>query len=154
MKFRQKVAIDKPGNYHFTLDKPGQELELVGRFRLDHDTVSRWDIEIIHAAPNTSSKTDIKGVVDGSAQAFVNGTIKVLPAAKNTEAFLEERILLVSENAKAEAVPNLEIQTDQVHCSHAAAVGKIDDEEIFYLQSRGIEANSAKDMIASGFLEV
>lgn len=146
--------ISDPGNYRFTLDQPSQELEIVGRFRLAGDEVSRWDIEIIHAAPNTSSKTDIKGVVDDSAQAFVTGTIKVLPAAKNTEAFLEERILLVSENAKAEAVPNLEIETDQVHCSHAATVGKIDDEEIFYLQSRGISTNSAKDMIASGFLEV
>lgn len=154
MDLIQKIVINKPGDYRFILDKPSQELELVGRFRLDRDTVSRWDIEIIHAAPNTSSKTDIKGVVDGSAQAFVNGTIKVLPAAKNTEAFLEERILLVSENAKAEAVPNLEIETDQVHCSHAAAVGKIDEEEIFYLQSRGISSNSAKEIIVSGFLGV
>ncbi len=127
---------------------------MVGRFRLAGGQVSRWDIEIIHAAANTSSKTDVRGVVDDSAQAFVNGTIKVLPAAKNTEAFLEERILLVSPQAKAEAVPNLEIQTDQVHCSHAATVGKIDDEEIFYLQTRGVSAISAKKMIVSGFLGV
>ncbi len=146
--------IDKSGNYRFTLDKKGQELNLVGRFRLAGDQVNRWDIEIIHAAPNTSSKTDIKGVVDGSAQAFVFGTIKVLPEAKGTEAFLEERILLVSPNAKAEAVPNLEIETDQVHCSHAAAVGKIDEEQIFYLESRGVSPKSAKEMIISGFLGV
>jgi Fe-S cluster assembly protein SufD len=146
--------ISGPGNYRFILDQPGQELEVVGRFRLAGDQVNRWDIKIIHAAANTSSKTDIKGVVSGSAQAFVTGTIKVLPAAKNTEAFLEERILLISENAKAEAVPNLEIETDQVHCSHAATVGKIDEEEIFYLQTRGISANLAKKMIASGFLGV
>lgn len=146
--------INNPGRYKFILDREGQELEIVGRFRLAGDQVRRWDIEITHAAPNTSSKTDIKGVVDGSAQAFVNGIIKVLPIAKNTNAFLEERILLVSENAKAEAIPNLEIETDQVHCSHAATVGKIDEEEIFYLQSRGISPNSAKDMIASGFLGV
>ena len=147
-----KKIIDKPGNYSFTLDKQGQELEIVGRFHLTGDQVSRWDIEIIHAAPNTSSKTDIKGVVGDSAHAFVVGTIKVLPAATGTEAFLEERILLVSENAKAEAVPNLEIETDEVHCSHAATVGKIDEEEIFYLQSRGIKFNQAKEMIAEGFL--
>ena len=147
-----KKIIDKPGNYSFTLDKQGQELEIVGRFHLTGDQVSRWDIEIIHAAPNTSSKTDIKGVVDGSAQAFVNGTIKVLPSAKNTEAFLEERILLVSPDAKAEAVPNLEIETDEVHCSHAATVGKIDDEEVFYLQSRGLTKPKIKEMIVAGFL--
>lgn len=147
-----KKIINNPGKYNFLLDKEGQELEIVGRFRLSNSEVCRWDIEIIHAAPNTSSKTDIKGVVDGSAQAFVNGTIRVLPAAKNTEAFLEERILLVSENAKAEAVPNLEIETDQVHCSHAATVGKIDEEELFYLESRGLREKQAKEMIVEGFL--
>lgn len=144
--------INSPGNYSFTLDQPGQELEIVGRFRLAADEVKRWDIEIIHAAPNTSSKTNIKGVVDGSAQAFVTGAIKVLPIAKNTHAFLEERILLLSNEAKAEAIPNLEIETDQVHCSHAAAAGKISDDEIFYLQSRGIKKQLAKKIIAAGFL--
>ena len=150
----KNIYINNPGSYRFSLDKEGQELNLVGRFRLAGDQVCRWDIEIIHAAPNTTSKTNIKGVVDGSAHAFVFGTIKVLPEAKGTEAFLEERILLVSPNAKAEAVPNLEIETDEVHCSHAAAVGKIDDEEIFYLQSRGVSPKSAKEMIISGFLGV
>ena len=150
----QKIIVDKPEKYQILLNQPGQEIEIIGRFRLAGDEIKRWDIEIIHAAPNTSSKTDIKGVVDGSAQAFVFGTIKVLPAAKGTEAFLEERILLVSENAKAEAIPNLEIETDEVHCSHAATVGKIDDEEIFYLQSRGIKLPQAKNMIAEGFLSV
>ncbi len=149
-----KTVIDRPGNYSFTLDQEGQALELIGRFNLAGGQVSRWDIEIIHAAPNTSSQTDIKGVVDGSAQAFVFGTIKVLPSAKNTEAFLSEKILLVSPAATAEAVPNLEIHTDQVHCSHAATVGKIDEEEIFYLQTRGVSAISAKKMIVSGFLGV
>ena len=147
-----KKIINKPGRYSFILDQEGQELNLVGRFHLTGDQVCRWDIEIIHAAPNTTSKTDIKGVVDGSAQAFVNGTIKVLPAAKGTEAFLEERILLVSPNAKAEAVPNLEIETDEVKCSHAATVGKIDDEELFYLQSRGLRQLQAKEIIVEGFL--
>lgn len=148
-----KKSVNKPGNYSFTLDRPGQELEIVGRFRLSGEEMGRWDIEIIHAAPNTSSKTDVKGVVDGSGRATVNGIIRVLPSAAGTEAFLEERILLVSENAKAEATPNLEIETDEVHCSHAATVGKIDEEEIFYLQSRGIKLELAKKMISEGFLK-
>ena len=147
-----KKIINKPGRYSFILDQKGQELNLIGRFRLADNQTGRWNVEIVHAAPNTSSKTDIKGVVGDSAHAFVVGTIKVLPAATGTEAFLEERILLVSENAKAEAVPNLEIETDEVHCSHAAAVGKIDEEELFYLQSRGITEKLAKAMIVEGFL--
>lgn len=147
-----KQTINKPGNYRFILNHEGQELEVVSRFRLDNDQVSRWDIEIIHAAPKTSSNTNIKGVVDGNGQAFVNGIIKVFPDAVGTNAFLEERILLLSPNAKAEAVPNLEIKTDDVKCSHAATIGKIDEEELFYLESRGLREKQAKEMIVEGFL--
>lgn len=146
------VTINDPGQYRFVLDHDGQDLEVVGRFKLGDRDTKRWDIEIVHAAPHTTSKTTIKGVVDGDAQAFVNGTIKVLPQAIGTEAFLEERILLVSPDAKAEAVPNLEIKTDDVKCSHAATVGKIDEEELFYLESRGIPVDQAKNMIVEGFL--
>lgn len=144
--------VDKPGRYRFVLDHEGQEIEVLGRFKLNNRDVFHWDIEIIHAAPHTRSRTNIKGVVDGDGRAFVNGTIKVLPEAKGTEAFLEERILLVSPGAKAEVIPNLEIETDEVKCSHAATVGEIDEEEIFYLQSRGISYNQAKNMIIEGFL--
>lgn len=148
----KKITVNSPGHYQFILDHPGQKLEVVGRFKINGRDTKRWDIEIIHAAPHTKSRTNIKGVVDGDGQAIVNGTIKVLPEAKGTEAFLEERILLVSPGAKAEAIPNLEIETDEVKCSHAATVGKIDEEEIFYLQSRGIPVNQAKNMIVDGFL--
>lgn len=147
-----KKIINKPGSYKFVLDHEGQELEIVGRFRVDGNDIKKWNIEIIHAAPKTLSKTNIKGVVDGNGQAFVNGIIKVLPKAIGTNAFLEERILLLSPSAKAEAIPNLEIKTDDVKCSHAATVGKIDEEEVFYLQSRGISETQAKEMIVEGFL--
>ena len=147
-----KIIIYKPGKYQVVLSRTGQEAELVGRFHIGGNDIKRWDIEIIHAAPKTQSRTNIKGVVDGDGQAFVNGTIKVLPAAVGTNAFLEERILLLSPNSKAEAIPNLEIKTDDVKCSHAATIGKIDEEEIFYLQSRGISDKQAKEMIVEGFL--
>ena len=147
-----KQIINNPGQYRFMLNEEGQELEVLGRFKLNGHDVKRWDIEIVHAAPHTTSRTNIKGVVDGDGQAVVNGTIKVLPEAKGTEAFLEERILLVSPHARAEAVPNLEIKTDDVKCSHAATVGKIDQEELFYLESRGISQKEAKNMIVEGFL--
>lgn len=147
-----KQIVNNPGQYRFVLDREGQELKIVGRFQIIDRNVARWNIEIVHAAPHTTSRTNIKGVVDDDGQAFVNGTIKVLPEAVGTEAFLEERILLVSLHARAEAVPNLEIETDDVKCSHAATVGKIDEEELFYLQSRGISPREAKNMIIEGFL--
>lgn len=148
-----RANINKPGKYRYFLDREGQTLELVGRFQLSGRAARRWDIEIIHAAPRTSSRTSIKGVVDDEAQALVYGTIKVFPQAVGTEAFLEERMLLVSADAKAQAVPNLEIATDDVRCSHAAAVGRIDEEQLFYLTSRGISPDEAKKMIVDGFLK-
>jgi Fe-S cluster assembly protein SufD len=62
-------------------------------------------------------------------------------------------VLLLSDKAKAEAVPDLEIKNNEVKCSHAATVGKIDEEQIFYLNSRGVSENKAKVMIAEGFLK-
>ncbi len=148
-----RAIINKPGQYRFALEREGQELDIVGRFKLDNNDIGRWNIEIIHAAPHTKSRTNVKGVVGGHGQAFVNGTIRVLPGAAGTEAFLEERILLVSANARAEAVPNLEIKTDDVKCSHAATIGKIDEEQLFYLETRGISRTQAKAMIVDGFLK-
>ena len=91
----KKIINKLRGKYQFILDREGQELEVVGRFYLTGDQVGRWDIEIIHAAPNTSSKTNIKGVVDGAARAFVNGIIKVLPVATGTEAFGRKDIISI-----------------------------------------------------------
>jgi Fe-S cluster assembly scaffold protein SufB len=149
---KNKHDISSPGSYRFVLDTVGQELEVIGRFKLQGREHQRWQVEIVHAAPNTTSRASIRGVVDDEAQADVSGVIKVLSQAKSTEAFLEERVLLLSPRARAVAVPNLEIETDQVSCSHAATVGNIDEEEIFYLQSRGLTDVQARKMIVDGFL--
>lgn len=148
-----KHTINEPGNYRFILDKEGQEIEIMGRFSLKKRAKEQWNVEVIHAAPHTSSKTDIRGVVDNQGQAIVKGIIKVLPQATGTEAFLEEKVLLLSPQARAEAIPDLEIETDQVRCSHAATVGKIDANQLFYLQSRGLTKQKAKNLIVKGFLK-
>lgn len=94
-KDKDEKIINKPGKYQFILDREGQELEVVGRFYLTGDQVGRWDIEIIHAAPNTSSKTNIKGVVDGAARAFVNGLSKFFRLLQEQRLFGRKDIISI-----------------------------------------------------------
>lgn len=92
-------------------------------------------------------------MVSGQASANINGKIIVTKGALQTSSFLTENVLLASKQAIATAVPDLEIEADEVKCSHAATVGKINDDQLFYLTSRGISKRKAKQLIIKGFLK-
>ena len=145
--------ITTSGDYEYHLDKPGEELAVVGRFSLKGNDALTVRLVVIHEAVNTKAKVSMKATVDDQARAVIKGTVRVERGAEQTESFLEERILLLSAKATAEAVPDLEILNNEVKCSHAATVGRIDEEQIFYLNSRGINTHKAKTMIAEGFLQ-
>lgn len=149
----KRVIITQAGNYEYRLEKTGDELEVVGRFRLQGKEQLKVTVVVVHAAKQTKAKVSLKAVVDDKARAEIVGKIRVEPEGERTESFLEERILLLSDKAKAEAVPDLEILNNEVKCSHAATVGRVDEEQIFYLNSRGMTTNEAKIMIAEGFLK-
>ncbi|OGY92383.1 MAG: hypothetical protein A3B31_03470 [Candidatus Komeilibacteria bacterium RIFCSPLOWO2_01_FULL_53_11] len=116
------------------------------------DQKLRTDLSIIHVKPGARSHVILKGVFTDTAQGVLNGTILIRPSAQKTDTRLEERVLLLSPDAYAETIPNLEILADDVKASHAAAIGRISEEEIFYLQSRGIERKAAQRMIVHAFL--
>jgi len=146
------IRVDRPGRYVVELVGEGAEAEILGGFRgKDRDQIE-IELEVVHRVPNTSAKVQIRGVVGGQSQAKVVGTIKVRPGAVKTNSFLIEKLLILSDKARAEAVPNLEIEADDVKCSHAATVGKIDEEQLFYLMSRGLKRDQAEDIIVEGFL--
>lgn len=147
-----KIRITKPGKYVYRLDKFGQEIEVVGRFMVRGEEKLDLRVEVIHLAENTTARISLKATVDDVAQVLIKGNVIVEKTARKTVSFLEERILLLSSKAKAEAIPDLEIKNNEVKCSHAATVGKIDEEQVFYLNSRGITEKKAKEMIAKGFL--
>jgi len=147
----QQIVIKKPGKYEYVLQKEGEELEILGAFQIETDTCE-VQVTLIHEAPHTKGNIFLRATVSGEAKAHFSGNIIVRPTAIDTNSFLTENILLLSEKATAEAIPNLEILTNEVHCSHAATVGHIDAEQLFYLQSRGIAAEFAETMIAKGFL--
>jgi len=106
-----------------------------------------------HAAPHTTSDLLFKGAVQDHARSVYTGLIKVRKEARGTTAFQTNRNLTLSEGAWAESVPNLEIETNDVRCSHASTVGPIDADQRFYLESRGIPTQIAERLIVLGFFD-
>ena len=106
-----------------------------------------------HAAPDTTSNLLFKGVVGDRSRSVYTGLIKVEKDARGTNAFQTNRNLKLSEDAWAESVPNLEIETNDVHCSHASTVGPVDEEQRFYLESRGVPTEVAERLIVAGFFD-
>ncbi len=106
-----------------------------------------------HAAPDTTSSLLFKGAVDDSSRSVYTGLIRVRPEARGTNAYQTNRNIKLSEDAWAESVPNLEIENNEVHCSHASAVGPIDGEQLFYLESRGVPTETAERLIVTGFFD-
>jgi Fe-S cluster assembly protein SufD len=104
-----------------------------------------------HAAPQTTSDLLFKGAVKDTAKGVYSGLIRVRKEAPGTNAFQTNRNLVLSEGAGAESVPNLEIETNDVRCSHASAVGPIDEEQRYYLESRGVPPEVAERLIVLGF---
>jgi Fe-S cluster assembly protein SufD len=106
-----------------------------------------------HVAPDTTSSLLFKGVGADRARSVYTGLIRVGKDARGTNAFQTNRNIKLSEDAWAESVPNLEIENNDVHCSHASAVGPIDEEQRFYLESRGVPTAQAERLIVAGFFE-
>ena len=107
----------------------------------------------IHEAPNTSSDLLYKNSLDDTARTIFSGLIRVNPGAHKTDAYQKVRNLLLSDEAEANSAPGLEIEADDVRCSHGATSGQIDYEELFYLMSRGISRNESQKLVVFGFLQ-
>jgi FeS assembly protein SufD len=113
------------------------------------DTVSN----ITHVGPNTSGHAISKGVVKEKSRSLFKGMIRIEKNAKNSRAYLAEHGMILSKDALADAIPGLEISTNEVKATHSASVAQINEEEIFYLTSRGLSEDDAKKLIIVGFFE-
>ena len=149
----KQIVLKKSGEYIVNLLGTGAHANILGGFHISGNDKLDIDVRIIHTAKSTSANTFIRAVVEDSSSANISGKIIVKKGAQQTNSFLRENVLLVGQNAKATAVPDLEIEADEVKCSHAATVGKIDEEQLFYLMSRGINKAKAQQLIIDGFLE-
>ncbi len=148
----RKFTVPESGHYLIELVGPGAEAEIFGAFSVEHADKAEVTVIIHHKAPHTRANTTLRGVARDQAQVKFVGRIIIDEDCGDTNSFLTERILLLSDQAKAEAVPDLEIKTDDVKCSHAASISKIPDEHLFYLMSRGIPRRQAEELIVEGFL--
>ena len=118
-----------------------------GDQHLDHDTQQN------HLTPHTTSDLLFKGALKGHSRSVWQGMIYVAPAAQKTDGYQANRNLVLSPDARADSIPGLEILADDVRCTHGATVGKLEEEPLFYLKSRGIPAADAERLMVEGFFD-
>lgn len=106
-----------------------------------------------HRAPDTTSHLLFKGAVAEHSHSVYTGLIRIKPDARGSNAYQTNRNLKLSDSAWAESVPNLEIENNDVHCSHASTVGPVDEEQRFYVESRGVPSKVAERLIVAGFFD-
>jgi Fe-S cluster assembly protein SufD len=106
-----------------------------------------------HASPHTASDLLYKNALDDRARTIFGGLIRVEPHAHFTDAYQKVRNLLLSDDAEANSMPGLEILADNVRCTHGATSGQIDEDELFYLRTRGIPTKTAQRLLVTGFLD-
>jgi Fe-S cluster assembly protein SufD len=131
---------------------PGANSDMLGLYFGDGSQHFDFNTSQDHEVENTASDLLYKGALDGSSRAVFRGIIRVHPGAQRTDAYQTNRNLLLSPKAHADSLPNLEIQADDVKCSHGASVGELDAEAKFYLMSRGLDRTQAERLVVLGFL--
>jgi Fe-S cluster assembly protein SufD len=132
---------------------PGATSRVTGAYfadgvqHLDYDTFQE------HIAPNTTSDFAFKGALRDESRAVWRGMIRVERDAQKTNAYQENRNLLLSKTAHADSIPGLEILANDVRCTHGATLGQVDREQLFYLMARGLPRNEAERLIVRGFFQ-
>jgi Fe-S cluster assembly protein SufD len=141
---KRKISLD--------LNRTGKEEELIVVFAGKGNDRIDLDLSAIHSAPKTRGRITVRGVLRDRASARVRGLIKIARRAQGSDDFLEERTLLLGKDSQVETLPYLEIEADDVRASHAATSSPVDEEQMFYLQSRGLTRWAATRLLVSGFL--
>jgi Fe-S cluster assembly protein SufD len=132
---------------------PGATSRVTGAYFADGDQHLDFDTFQEHIAPNTESDFAFKGALRENATAVWRGMIRVEEGAQKTNAYQENRNLLLSDNAHADSIPGLEIMANDVRCTHGATLGKVNREELFYLMARGLSREEAERLIVRGFFQ-
>jgi len=131
---------------------PGANSDMLGLYFGDEDQHFDHNTSQDHVAPHARSDLLYKGALTGKSRAVFRGIIRVHPKAQRTDAYQTNRNLLLSPHARADSLPNLEIEADDVKCSHAATVGQLDEDALFYLMARGLSREHAQRLVVLGFL--
>jgi len=135
------------------MDHEGAECLVDGLYMVDGNQHTDTHSRIDHRQPHCSSQQLYKGILDGKSRAVFNGKVFVRHGAQQTVAQQTNKNLLLSNEARVDTKPQLEIFADDVKCAHGAAVGQLEPDEIFYLESRGIRPELARNLLTYGFAE-
>lgn len=135
------------------MDGEGSVGKMSGFYFTDKKQHLDYDSQQNHFKPNTTSDLLFKGALIDESRAVWQGMVYVAPGAFKTDGYQTNRNLILSKKARADSIPGLEILADDVRCSHGATIGKIDEDQIFYLQARGISRLDAEKLIVKGFFE-
>jgi len=133
------------------LDGEGSEARNYGIFFGDENQQFDLVVNSIHNAPNSTSDIISKGALTDSSKCIYHGLVKIQRNAPGSNGYQKEDTILLSSNAIADAIPDLEIDNSEVKCSHGATIGKLDDEKLFYLRTRGFNKNAATKIYMKGF---
>ncbi len=141
--------------FHLVVDLEGQgsNADLVGAYFGDGDQVLDYRYFMHHVGPRTASNMFLKGAVEDTALSVFTGLIRIEETGQGTDAYQTNRNLILSEGAAAQSVPNLEILANDVRCGHGSTVGPLDEEQRYYLMSRGLDAERADRLQVRGFFE-
>jgi Fe-S cluster assembly protein SufD len=138
-------------NFNLEIDGAGAEGNLMGLYLLNGKTVVDNHTTVDHRVANANSNELFKGVMHGHSKGVFNGKIFVRQDAQKTNAFQSNRNIILSDSASVNTKPQLEIWADDVKCSHGCTTGQLDEEALFYLQSRGIDKTTAQSMLLDAF---
>ena len=136
-----------------TMDNEGAECWVDGLYLVTGNQHTDTHSVIDHRKPHCTSHQLYKGILDGKSRAVFNGKVFVRHDAQKTDAMQTNKNLLLSNEARVDTKPQLEILADDVKCAHGAAVGQIEEDELFYLETRGIHPDLARNLLTYGFAE-
>ena len=139
-------------NVNIDLVGPGAEAHIKALYLCKADEKVHFRILMHHRAPGCHSTQRINGIAGGAAQVHFDGTIVVAPDAQQTEAYQENHNIVLTDTAKVDTRPQLEIYADDVKCSHGATVGQLNADELFYMRSRGVPETEARTLQMLSFL--
>jgi Fe-S cluster assembly protein SufB len=139
--------------FNLGLNGRGSSFEGYQVFFCDGEQRYDLDANLVHNSPDSSGSLTARGVLKGSSQSIFKGMVKIKKGAKNSHSYLAHHAMLLDKRARSDAIPGLDIDTNEVKATHSASVAQIDEEQIFYLMARGLPHDEAKKLIVVGFFE-
>ncbi len=162
-KKQDSLVFDKPGNYVvyfenlsgdlvFDITTPGVNLDIFGLFVGKKDEEYKMHTYQNHKAPNSTSNLLIKGVFFESSKLFYRGLIRIEKDAQKSHAYQKNQNLMLSKDSFIDSRPYLEILANDVFCTHGSTTGRLDQEQMFYTKTRGLDKKQAEKLLVEGFI--